>query len=99
MRLKARLGPCPVTSSSDSPISPATCSFPQAALLLDVGPTGTTVRFLPLSRAKGVAEAYTLAAAGNAHGQAIAAYAEAIDAPATDPVRHGVPDDVLDAVV
>jgi 3',5'-cyclic AMP phosphodiesterase CpdA len=57
-------------------LAPATCSFPQAALLLDVGPTGTTVRFLPLSRAKGVAEAYTLAAAGNAHGQAIAAYAD-----------------------
>lgn len=28
-------------------MSPATCSFPQAYLLLDVGPTGTVVRFVP----------------------------------------------------
>jgi uncharacterized NAD-dependent epimerase/dehydratase family protein len=30
---------------------------------------------------------------------AVDAYADAIDAPATDPVRHGVPDAVLDAIV
>jgi uncharacterized NAD-dependent epimerase/dehydratase family protein len=30
---------------------------------------------------------------------AVATYADAIDAPATDPVRFGVPDDVLDAIL
>ena len=30
---------------------------------------------------------------------AVATYASAIDAPATDPVRFGVPDDVLDAIL
>ena len=30
---------------------------------------------------------------------AVAAYGEAIDAPATDPVRQGIPDDLLDAIL
>jgi len=30
---------------------------------------------------------------------AVADYADALGTPATDPVRHGIPEDVLDAVV
>jgi 3',5'-cyclic AMP phosphodiesterase CpdA len=70
-------------------LAPAVCSFPQAAALLDVGPGGTTVRFVPLSGARGMAEAYTLAAAGNAHGQAIAAHADdGFDLPLVDEARR-----------
>lgn len=57
-------------------IAPATCSFPQAAMLLDIGPTGTTVRLLPLAGRRGSAEAYIHARTGNAHGQGIAEHAE-----------------------
>jgi len=32
-------------------------------------------------------------------GDAVAAYSEAIDAPAADPVRQGIPDDLLDAIL
>jgi predicted phosphodiesterase len=57
-------------------LAPATCSFPQAALVLDVGPDGTVVRMVPLADGTGTAEAYVRAAAGNAHGQGVAAYAD-----------------------
>ncbi|WP_135304030.1 DUF1611 domain-containing protein [Haloarcula amylovorans] len=35
----------------------------------------------------------------DAADDAVTEYAEALDAPATDPVRHGVPDEVLDAIL
>ncbi|RDI70910.1 metallophosphoesterase family protein [Halopelagius longus] len=56
-------------------IAPATCSYPQAMLLVDVGPSGTDVRMVPLSGPNGRAEAYELARDGNAHGRSIAAHA------------------------
>jgi uncharacterized NAD-dependent epimerase/dehydratase family protein len=53
-----------------------------------------------------VSEAPVVAGALNTQGleddaaaDAVAGYADAIDVPATDPVRHGVPDEVLDAIV
>jgi 3',5'-cyclic AMP phosphodiesterase CpdA len=57
-------------------VAPATCSFPPAGLLIDSGPTGTTVRLVPLAGRQGMAEAYIRADAGNAHGQGVAAYAD-----------------------
>lgn len=57
-------------------IAPATCSFPQAALLMDVGPLGTEIRMVPLAGPNGMAEAHLLARNGNAHGQSIAAHAD-----------------------
>jgi 3',5'-cyclic AMP phosphodiesterase CpdA len=57
-------------------VAPATCSFPQAACCLDVGPTGTSVHLLPLADGVGMAEAYVRATAGNAHGRGIAGYAD-----------------------
>ncbi len=35
----------------------------------------------------------------DAAADAVAGYSAALDAPATDPVRHGVPDEVLDAIL
>ncbi|RDZ37420.1 MULTISPECIES: metallophosphoesterase [unclassified Haloferax] len=57
-------------------IAPATCSFPQSFVVVDVDRRGTTVRLVPLAGPKGMAEAYTLAASGAAHGQGIAAHAD-----------------------
>jgi predicted MPP superfamily phosphohydrolase len=57
-------------------IAPATCSFPQAMLVVDIGPFGTDVRMVPLAGPKGTAESYMLVRDGNAHGQSIAAHAE-----------------------
>lgn len=57
-------------------LAPATCSFPQAVLLFDVTPTGTTVRLVPIADRQGVAEAYTYARTGSAHGQGIAEHAD-----------------------
>ncbi|ELZ85541.1 putative phosphohydrolase [Haloferax elongans ATCC BAA-1513] len=57
-------------------IAPATSSFPQSFLLVEVDREGTTVRLVPLAGPKGMAEAYTLASSGNAHGQGIAAHAD-----------------------
>jgi len=38
--------------------TPATCSFPQAYLLVDVGPAGTTVRFVPVADRPALEDAY-----------------------------------------
>ncbi|MDS0283366.1 DUF1611 domain-containing protein [Haloarcula onubensis] len=53
-----------------------------------------------------VAEAPVVAGTLNTRGldddaaaDAVAAYGDAIDAPATDPVRHGIPEDVLEAIL
>lgn len=53
-------------------IAPATCSLPQAALLLEVGPRGTRVDLVPLAGRAGFEEAYAYADAGAEHGQALA---------------------------
>jgi 3',5'-cyclic AMP phosphodiesterase CpdA len=89
-------------------VAPATCSFPQAAMLLDVGPLGTDVHLLPLAGPEGTAEAYALARSGNAHGQSVAAHADReglTDLPVVDERRGdqavggpGVGDDVPGAV-
>ena len=42
-------------------VCPALSSFPQAYLLVEVGPEGTTVRFVPVADSAGVTEAYELA--------------------------------------
>jgi predicted phosphodiesterase len=57
-------------------VAPAVCSFPQAGMLVDVGPCGTEIRLLPLAGQAGVAEAYSHARSGSAHGQGIAAHAD-----------------------
>jgi predicted phosphodiesterase len=57
-------------------VAPSTCSFPPAGLVLEAGPTGTTVRLVPLASRHGTTEAYIRAEAGNAHGQGIAAHAD-----------------------
>ncbi|ELZ91620.1 putative phosphohydrolase [Haloferax mucosum ATCC BAA-1512] len=56
--------------------APATCSFPQSFLLVEIDRSGTTIRLVPLAGPKGMAEAYTLASSGSAHGQGIAAHAD-----------------------
>jgi 3',5'-cyclic AMP phosphodiesterase CpdA len=69
----------PTTTARDGVrevVAPSTCSFPPAGLLVDCGPGGTTVRLVPLAGARGMAEAYVRADAGNAHGQGVAAYAD-----------------------
>lgn len=57
-------------------IAPATCSFPQSVFVADIDRAGTTIRLVPLAGPKGIAEAYTLARNGAAHGQGIAAHAD-----------------------
>jgi 3',5'-cyclic AMP phosphodiesterase CpdA len=69
----------PTTAARDGVrevVAPAACSFPPAGLLVEAGPTGTTVRLVPLAGPRGMAEAYVRADAGNAHGQGITAYAD-----------------------
>ncbi|AFK18671.1 serine/threonine protein phosphatase [Haloferax mediterranei ATCC 33500] len=56
--------------------APATCSFPQSFLLVELDRKGTTIRLVPLAGPKGMAEAYTLASSGSAHGQGIVAHAD-----------------------
>jgi uncharacterized NAD-dependent epimerase/dehydratase family protein len=54
----------------------------------------------PVSDASVVAGALnTQGLADDAASEAVEAYADAIDAPATDPVRNGIPDGLLDALV
>ncbi|WP_276261467.1 metallophosphoesterase family protein [Haloglomus litoreum] len=58
-------------------LAPATCSFPQAWLLLTVGPEGTTVRLVPAADGPGQAEAYRHAVTGKPLGRGIARMAAA----------------------
>ncbi len=54
----------------------------------------------PVSAAPVVAGALnTQSLSEDAAADAVAAYGDAIDAPATDPVRHGVPEDLLEAIL
>jgi 3',5'-cyclic AMP phosphodiesterase CpdA len=57
-------------------LAPATCSYPQASLLLDVGPEGTTVRLVPLADSEGLREARRHARTGKALGQGVLEMAE-----------------------
>lgn len=52
-------------------VAPATSSFPQAALLLRISPSGTEITVQPLADGNGLEEAYRHARAGCARGQAI----------------------------
>ncbi|MFC7141254.1 metallophosphoesterase family protein [Halosimplex aquaticum] len=52
-------------------LAPATCSFPQASLHVEVGPDGTTLRLVPLTDRAGVAEAHGLARDGSPLGQTV----------------------------
>jgi Icc protein len=56
-------------------LTPATCSFPQAWLLVTVDSGGTTVRFVPAADGAGQAEAYRHAVTGKPLGQGIASLA------------------------
>ncbi|WP_458204979.1 metallophosphoesterase family protein [Haladaptatus sp. NG-SE-30] len=53
-------------------VAPSLCSFPQAYLLLEVGPAGTTVRFVPTAGPDGTREAYTHAKKDSARSDAAA---------------------------
>jgi Icc protein len=53
-------------------LAPATCSFPQAWLLVAVGHDGTTVRLVPAADGPGQAAAYRHATTGKALGRGIA---------------------------
>lgn len=52
-------------------LAPAVCSFPQASLVLEVGPGGTTVRLVPLADESGVREARRHALCGKPLGRGI----------------------------
>lgn len=52
-------------------VAPATCSFPQAYLLVDVDADGTTVWLAPLADRDGIREAYMYARKGGATDQGI----------------------------
>lgn len=56
-------------------VTPATCSFPQAYLLVDVDADGTTVWLVPLADHDGIREAYMYARKGGATDQGILAMA------------------------
>jgi 3',5'-cyclic AMP phosphodiesterase CpdA len=58
-------------------VAPSVCSFPPSYLLVDVTPTGTTVRLVPLADRVGMIEAYAHARDGAAHGRGIARWADA----------------------
>ena len=53
-------------------VSPPLSSFPQAALLLEVGPGGTTVRYVPVAEPRAVEEAYMHAKADSERSNAVA---------------------------
>ncbi|QLH76120.1 metallophosphoesterase [Halosimplex rubrum] len=57
-------------------LAPATCSFPQTSVHLEVGPEGTTVRLVPLADPDGVAEAHGLARDGKPLGRVVCELAE-----------------------
>jgi hypothetical protein len=52
-------------------LAPATCSFPQASLHVEVDPHGTTLRLVPLADRAGVAEAHGLARDGKPLGRTV----------------------------
>lgn len=52
-------------------LAPATCSFPQASLHVEVDPHGATLRLVPLADRAGVAEAHGLARDGKPLGRTV----------------------------
>ena len=62
-----------VVSGVREVVAPAVCSFPQAGLLLSVGPRGTTVSLLPLADREGLEAAYRAARRGPPRSRRIAA--------------------------
>lgn len=57
-------------------VCPALSSFPQAYLLAEVGPDGTTLRLVPVADSEGVAEAYGLARSHSARSEDVAEMVE-----------------------
>lgn len=53
--------PAAITGDASGLVCPALSSFPQAYVLVEVGPEGTTVRMVPVADHEGVEEAYDLA--------------------------------------
>ncbi|WP_435153889.1 metallophosphoesterase family protein [Haladaptatus sp. DFWS20] len=53
-------------------VVPSLCSFPQAYLLFEIGPAGTTVRFVPTADPEETKEAYVHAKRGSARSDAVA---------------------------
>ncbi|WP_458187147.1 metallophosphoesterase family protein [Haladaptatus sp. NG-WS-4] len=53
-------------------VAPSLCSFPQAYLLMEVGPAGTTVRFVPTAGPEGTNEAYRHAKRDSARSTVVA---------------------------
>jgi 3',5'-cyclic AMP phosphodiesterase CpdA len=52
-------------------IAPALCSYPPSYLVVDVGPDGTVVRWVPVTTPTERTEAYTLGATGKELGQGV----------------------------
>lgn len=52
-------------------VAPATCSFPQAYLLVHVEPRGTTISMPPLAGRAGIEEAYRYASRGGRRGRGL----------------------------
>lgn len=52
-------------------LAPAVCSYPQAMLLVDIGPAGTAVWLVPLADATGIREARRLATSGKPLGSGV----------------------------
>ncbi|MEF8883866.1 MAG: metallophosphoesterase [Haloarculaceae archaeon] len=61
----------PAESSVLEVLAPATCSFPQASLHVEVDRRGTTLRVVPLAGRAGVAEAHGLARDGKPLGRSV----------------------------
>jgi 3',5'-cyclic AMP phosphodiesterase CpdA len=53
---------------------PATCSYPQGYVLLDVGPDGTTARYVPVSGLAGMTEAHGERRTGGQTAEGLAAF-------------------------
>ncbi len=52
-------------------VAPSLCSFPQAYLLFEVGPAGTTIRFVPTADPEATREAYSHAKKDSARSDAV----------------------------
>lgn len=53
---------------------PATCSYPQGYVLLDIGPDGTTAKYAPVATTEGMTEAYGERRIGGETSQGLAAF-------------------------
>ena len=57
--------------------TPATGSFPQGYFLLDVGPAGTVVRYVPVADVEGMTEAHVARASAGATSAGFTSFAAA----------------------